>query len=58
MVFLAAILLKHTKINNYTINLIKNKQLFYKLIYSLEIVKLKTLKTYIKTNLAHIIIYF
>ena len=33
-------------------NLLYNKQLFYNRIYSLEIIKLKILKIYIKTNLA------
>lgn len=42
---LATKLLKQTKINNYTINLIKNKQLLYKYIYSLRLVESKILKT-------------
>lgn len=33
--------------------MIKNEQLFYKFIYNLELVKLKMLKTYIKTNIAN-----
>ena len=45
-------LLEYTKINNYTIKLEKDKQLFFSLIYILRLIKLKTLKIYIKTNLA------
>lgn len=41
---------EHTGINNCFINLIKGQQLPYGPIYSLELVKLKTLKTYIKIN--------
>ena len=33
---------------SFTIDLKKNKQTFYNLIYSLRLIKLKTLKTYIK----------
>lgn len=40
-------------INKHAIKLIKDKQLFYRSIYSLSLVKLKTFKTYIKTNLAN-----
>lgn len=43
--------LEHTGINHYAIKVIKSKQLLYKLIYSLELVMLETLKTYIKTTL-------
>ena len=43
-------LLKYIKINNHTIELEKNKQLFFYLIYSLKLIKLKILKTYIKVN--------
>lgn len=46
-------LLKYTKINNYVINLIDDKQPYYRSIYSLGQVELETLKTYIKTNLAN-----
>ena len=46
----AANLLENTKINNHLINLLDNKQPLYSLIYSLGLVKLKTLKTYIKAN--------
>ena len=42
--------LENIKINNYIIKLDKNKQLFFKLIYSLELIKLKILKVYIKIN--------
>lgn len=44
-------LLKYIGISNNLIDLIDNKRLFYSLIYSLELVELKTLKSYIKTNL-------
>ena len=44
---------KNTNMNNYLINQINNKQLFYSLIYSLGLVKLEILKTYIKSNLAN-----
>ena len=44
-------LLKYTGINNHLTNLIDNKQPLYGLIYSLEPVELKILKTYIETNL-------
>lgn len=43
----------HMKINNYAINLINSKQPPYRPIYSLKLVELKTLKTFIKTNLAN-----
>lgn len=36
-------------INKYTINLVNEKYLLYKPIYVLNLVKLETLKTYIKT---------
>lgn len=42
---------EYFKINNYVINS-KNKQLFYKSIYSLESIKFKTLKIYIETKFA------
>lgn len=41
---------KHIKINNHAIELEKRKQLFFSLIYSLKLVKLVTLKIYIKIN--------
>ena len=43
---------KHIGINDYPINLLDNEQAPYSLIYSLELVELETLKTYIKANLA------
>ena len=46
-------LLKNTGINEYTIKLKKNKQLLFNPIYSLGLVDLEILKTYIKTNLAN-----
>lgn len=46
-------LLEHTKINNYAIELIDSKQPSYRTIYSLRLIKLETLKTYIKINLAN-----
>lgn len=42
---------KNTSINNYSINLVDDKLLPYCPIYSLRIVKLETLKSYIKINL-------
>lgn len=42
-----------TKLNQYTIELQIDEQLSYWPIYSLWPVELKTLKTYIKTNLAN-----
>ena len=47
----AAELPKYTGMNNYAIKLEEDKQPLFGPIYSLEPVKLKTLKTYIKTNL-------
>ena len=49
----AAKLLENIEINEHTIKLEKGKQPFFRPIYSLGQVKLKTLKTYIKTNLAN-----
>lgn len=46
-------LLEYIKINNNPISLVKNEQPAYKPIYSLELVELKILKTYMKTNLAN-----
>ena len=45
-------LLKHTRINDHPINLLDNKQPPYGPIYSLGLVELETLKTYIEANLA------
>ena len=46
-------LLEHTGINNHLIDLIDDKQPPYGPIYSLGLVELETLKTYIETNLAN-----
>lgn len=51
-------LLKLTRINNYPIDLVENKQPSYGTIYSLRLMKSETLKTYSKTNLANNIIRF
>lgn len=50
---LASKLFKHTGINNYAIGLINSQQSPNRLIYSLELVKLKIIKTYIETNLVN-----
>ena len=50
---LAKILLERTGINEHAIELVDNKQPPYRPIYSLGPVELKTLKIYIKTNLAN-----
>lgn len=42
---------EHMEINNYAINLVKNKQLPYRLIYSLGPVEMETLKMYIDINI-------
>ena len=44
---------ENTRINEYAIELKKGKQPLFNPIYSLELIELKTLKTYIKTNLAN-----
>ena len=44
---------ENTRINEHVIELERDKQLIFGSIYSLELVKLETLKTYIKTNLAN-----
>ena len=44
---------KHTSINNHPIILMDDKQQPYDPIYSLGLVELETLKTYIETNLAN-----
>ena len=49
----AVMLSEHTEINTHVIDLEESKQLPYSSIYSLGLVKLETLKTYIKTNLAN-----
>lgn len=53
----ATVLLEYTKINIYAIDLEEGKQPLYRPIYSLELVGLETLKTYIKINLANSFIY-
>ena len=50
---LAKVLPKQTRINKYAIKSVDNKQLPYRPIYNLGLVELKTLKPYIKTNLAN-----
>ena len=50
---LASAFSEYIKINDYVIELINQWQLFYRSIYSLKPIKLETLKTYIKTNLAN-----
>ena len=42
---------KYIKINNYAIKMVNCQQPSYRSIYSLGLIELKTLKTYIKTNL-------
>ena len=49
----ALVLLEATDLNKHAIGLQKSQQLLYRLIYSLSLVELKTLKTYIETNLAN-----
>ena len=49
----ALILLKTTDLNYYAIKLQENQQPSYKLVYSLALVKLEMLKTFIKTNLSN-----
>ena len=44
-------ILKNSKIIKYAIELEKGRQLLFGSIYSLRLIKLETLKTYIKTNL-------
>ena len=46
-------LLEYTGINDHAIKLENGNQLLFGPIYNLELVELKTLKTYIKTNLAN-----
>lgn len=48
---LAIKLLKHNNMNDHAIKLVESKQRYYKLIYSLDPIKLETLKIYIKTHL-------
>ena len=49
----ALILPKATKLNQHAIKFQENQQPPYRLIYSLGVVELKMLKTYIETNLAN-----
>ena len=49
----AAKLPKHTGIDDHPIKLVDDKQPFYDPIYSLELVELEKIKTYIETNLAN-----
>lgn len=49
----AAKLPKCSEINQYSVDLESSKQPAYNLIYSLELVKLETPKTYLKINLAN-----
>ena len=46
-------LLENTRINEYAIELKKGKQPSFGPIYSLELIELETLKTYIEINLAN-----
>ena len=46
-------ILEYTKINDHAIKLEEGKQPLFGLIYSLRLVELETLKTFIKTNLAN-----
>ena len=50
---LANVFLEQTGANEHSIKLKQSKQSFYKPIYSLGLVKLELLKTYINTNLAN-----
>lgn len=54
---LVRVLPEHTEIKTHTINLKKGKQPPYRPTYSLGLVELKTLKTYIETNLVNSFIY-
>ena len=49
----ALVLLVVTKINQHAIKLQKNQEPLYSVIYNLGTVELKSLKTYIKINLAN-----
>ena len=50
---LVKVLSKQTSFNEHTIKLVDSKQPHYRRIYSLGLVKLKRLKTYIDNNLTH-----
>lgn len=51
------VLSEHIKINTHTIDLKEGKYPPYRLIYSLSLVELETLKSYIEINLANSFIY-
>ena len=53
----ALILPEITKLNQHIIKVQEGQQPFYRPIYSLSLVELKTLKTYIKTNLVNSFIW-
>ena len=55
---LSSKLFKSTEINDHAIELVDEQQLLYRPIYSLKLIELETLKTYIKTNLANGFISF
>lgn len=60
-VFLFGLIIKlfeNISINKYIIELIKSKQLSYRPIYSLRLIELETLKTYIKIYLKTKFIWF
>ena len=50
--------LEYTRINDYTIKFKKNKLPSFDIIYSLDLVELKILKTYIKINFASSFIWY
>ena len=50
---LAAKLQEHIKINNYTIELVEDSKFSYDFIYSLDLMGLEIIKTYIENNLAN-----
>lgn len=53
----ALVLSKIINLNQYVIKLEDDKQLFYKPVHSLDLIELKTLKIYIKTNLTNSLIW-
>lgn len=57
-IYLAIELPKNTYINEHAIKLVKNKQPLYNFIYTINLIKLETLKTYIKTYLKTGFIWF
>lgn len=52
------VLLEYTEITIHVIDLEKYNQLPYGPIYNLKLIKLETLKTYIKTSLANSFVHF